>query len=263
VHRSNNIISHLKDQIIMPQNTDTTTQGNNGNQGQGAKAQGQGQSTSAKKAKAGKKGGQARAAKQGNTNQGGQQTKRERKPRAEKPARQTPAHMAKVDKIANQLPALSGDANTLFVAMKNLSTADLNGILAHLNVEIRRRGVLAAVSQASSGAQGQQGSGGVQVGQRVRIRSGNPRFIGQMGTVAKVQRIRCYVRLDGRDKDDYFFIADVEQVGGQSPVVQGVTASSLAETVQRLTSSPPVIQGGDIHALVDEDESAGAQAATG
>lgn len=247
----------------MAQNTETT-QGNGNTQG--AKAQGQGQGTSAKKAKAGKKGGQAKAAKQGQNAQGGnQENTRTRKPRAERPQRQAPAHMAKVDKIANQLPQLTGDASTLFIAMKNLSTADLNGILAHLSVEIRRRGVLAAVSQQASTEQGQQGSGGVQVGQRVRIKSGNPRFIGQMGTVAKVQRIRCYVRLDGRDKDDYFFIADVDQIGGQNAVTQGqqFTPTSLAETVQRLTSSPPVIQGGDIHALVDEDESVGSAAATG
>lgn len=233
----------------MPQNNET-----NGNestkQGQGAKAQGQNKQGAAAATKPAKP-AKVKAEK-------APKAPKEPKVKAEKPARETPAHMAKVDKIASQLPALGSDAGTLFTAMKNLATADLNGILAHLSVEIRRRGVLAAVP-LPGGASAQPAS--VAEGTRVRIQSGNPRFIGQEGTVAKVQRIRCYVRLDGRDKDDYFFIADVAPLQGSQGQV--ITASSLAATVSRLTSNPPVVQGLPIHTLVDEDENTGANAATG
>lgn len=149
-----------------------------------------------------------------------------------KPADKAPAHMAKVDKLANQLPELSGDSATLFVALQNLSTADLNCVLAHLNVEIRRRGVMSIASHVQEDGS----TKGLTVGQRVKIRSGNPKFLGQYGVVEKVARLRCYVRLNGRDRADYFFIADAEPVGGQ---VLQVTPEVVTETVTRLTSAPP------------------------
>lgn len=140
-----------------------------------------------------------------------------------------PAHMAKVNKLANQLPELSGDAKTLFVGMQNLSTADLTSLQAHINVEIRRRGVLNSVS-ANVAADGP-----LQVGERVRVVGGTAKFLSLEGTVTRVARIRCYVRLDGRDRDDYFFIADVERLNVP------VTPEAVAQTVARLTQAPPAV----------------------
>ena len=116
----------------------------------------------------------------------------------ERPVRTTPAHMSKVDKVASQLPALSGNAQNLFDNAADMSTSDICALVAHLNIAIRKRGISAA-----SGAQ-------LKVGDRVNIVSSqtNPRFIGMSGVVTKVQRIRCYVQLDGRDKTDYFFLTD-------------------------------------------------------
>lgn len=108
------------------------------------------------------------------------------------------AHMSKIDKVAAQLPQLSTEALNLFATANRMSTGDINALVAHLSIEIRRRGVLAVVNVPR-----------VEVGQRVTVNSGHPRFQGQSGVVTKCQRIRCYVRLDGRDKDDYFFVADV------------------------------------------------------
>jgi hypothetical protein len=79
--------------------SETKTQGNKQGQkaqGQGAKANGQ--ASGQKKAKAEKAPKEPKAP-------------REKK---EKPQRETPAHMPKVDKVANQLPKLSDDAMTLF-----------------------------------------------------------------------------------------------------------------------------------------------------
>lgn len=125
--------------------------------------------------------------------------KKSRRTKKEKPVSTKLAHMSKVDKVAAQLPELSAEAKALYDGAFGMSTADINALVAHLSVEIRRRGVRAVVDAPR-----------VEVGQRVTVNSGHPRFQGMSGTVTRCQRIRCYVRLDGRDKDDYFFIADVQ-----------------------------------------------------
>lgn len=157
----------------------------------------------------------------------------------EKPARLTPAHMSKVDKVANLLPQLSTDASVLFTAANNMASADICALVAHLNIAIRKRGIVSSASSTS---------GKLSVGDQVRIRSSqtNPRFIGMTGTVAKVQRIRCYVRLEGRDKDDYFFITDCEQVGSPSAL-----AADLTEVVQHLSTPAPTL---DLNTIEDEPE---------
>jgi hypothetical protein len=158
------------------------------------------------------------------------------KAKKEKPARSAPAHMVKVNKIAAQLPQLSVDAAVLFAAVNNMSTADMNSLVQHINVSIRRRGVTAM-------AQGRVGK--LEPGNRVRIVSGDTRFLGQEGVVSKVQRIRCYVRIDGRNKDDYFFCSDVVSSAATAP--QG----SLHDVVSRLSSIPPVL---DMNTIEDEED---------
>lgn len=205
-------------------------------QGQGAKAQGQ------KKPKAEK----------------APKVPKEPKPKKEKPVRETPAHMPKVDKVANQLPKLSDDAMTLFTAANNLSTADIVNLNAHLQIAVRRRGVATAAQLIQQGKSNPNRE--LKVGQRVQVVSGqNPRFIGQEGTVSKVQRIRCYVELDSRKdqytekqdgkgnkfKGDYFFTSDV--------VAVGAAAGDLQATIQRLTQPAPAT---DIGGLLDEEETA-------
>lgn len=221
--------------------TETKTQGNKqGQKAQGTKTGGQ------KKPKAEKPAKEPKAP-------------REKK---EKPVRETPAHMPKVDKVANQLPKLSDDAMTLFTAANNLSTADIVNLNAHLQIAVRRRGVATAAQLIQQGKNNP--SRELKVGQRVQVVSGqNPRFIGQEGTVTKVQRIRCYVELDSRKdqytekqdgkgnkfKGDYFFTSDVTAVGA--------VASDLQATIQRLTAPAPAT---DISTLLEEEE---ATAATG
>lgn len=180
--------------------------------------------------------------------------KKEPRPKKERPVRAVPAHMSKVDKVAAQLPPLSSDAHVLFTAANNMSTADMNSLVAHLNISIRRRGVM-ALAQGGSAAK-------LQLGDRVRVRSGSggaARFVGQVGTVSKLQRIRCYVRLEGRsysaDKPgDYFFIADVEPTNA----AQG--GGNLADTITRLTATPAPV---DISMIEDEKFTEEDAAATG
>lgn len=190
---------------------------------------------------------------------------KEPKPKKEKPMRETPAHMPKVDKVANQLPALTEESNVLFSAANNLATADIINLVAHLQIAVRRRGV---ATSAKLIQQGKDNPGReLKVGQRVKIlTSTNPRFIGKEGTVSKVQRIRCYVELDERKgtysvrtdgkgnefSGDYFFTSDVAPVGA--------SASSLNQVIERLTNPAPAI---DINTLMDEEDAGDATGTTG
>lgn len=215
---------------------------------QGKPAQGKGQQgKSAKKAKAGQKGGQAKA----------QKAPRQPRQKKEKPARQTPAHMSKVEKVAAQLPQLSEEASVVYQASVNLSTADMNALVSHINVEIRRRSIRNQETAA------RQGRTNFEEGSRVKIVSGNPKFVGMEGTVTKKQRIRCYVKLDGRaygTRDDgkavgdYFFISDVAALG------TGQRSANGAEVFARLTNAAPPATMATIE---DEDVNGGTQAATG
>lgn len=143
--------------------------------------------------------------------------KKEPKPKKEKPVREKPAHLAKVEKVAAQLPLLTEEPSAVLAAAKNLTTADICGVIAHLQVEVRRRSITAV---ADAGARGDEK---LNEGDRVKILTcqHNPSYIGRTGTVTKVQRVRCYVRLDGKEyseKDDgrtgdYFYHSDCKSLG--------------------------------------------------
>jgi len=145
---------------------------------------------------------------------------KEPKVKKEKPVREVPAHLAKINKVAAQLPALSADASFLVDSANEMSTADICSAIAYLQIAVRRRGVTALADAPK-----------LNVGDRVSIASAsNPRFIGQMGTVNKVQRIRAYVTLDnkdysqkdGRPSGDYFFHTDLN-------VVQSIAPAAVTE----------------------------------
>ena len=198
---------------------------------------GQGKKTTAKKEKAAK-------------------PPKEPKPKKEKPVRTTPAHLAKVDKVAASLPQLNDDGNTVVTAAKNLATADICAVVAHLQVEIRRRGITAV-------AQGQARGEKLEEGARIKVVAcqHNPRLIGMTGTVTKVQRVRAYAKLDGKtykEKEDgrtgdYFFLSDLK-VLGVSQSTQGVSQDAL----RRLTQ--PAVNV-DLNTILDEAD--GETAATG
>lgn len=196
--------------------------------------------------------GQGAPAKKGRKPKAEKAPKEPKPPRVkkEKPVRPL-AHLSKVEKVASQLPVMTQEAQAIFVGAANLSTPDISSLVAHLNIVMRKRSVVAIAQGAARAGETPL----LTVGQRVRIRSGqggSARFIGHEGTVTKVQRIRCYVAIDGRTYDpkrlesgqtDYFFISDIETANG--------TGLSLQDALQRLTSQAPPV---DINTLVDEDE---------
>lgn len=121
--------------------------------------------------------------------------------KAERDASRQPAHMRKVMKAAERLGTLSPEATLIFnEASANLPAAELATLALHIQHFNRVKATERALSQV------------IEAGQTVRIVGGDPRFIGQTGTVTKAQRIRCYVEVEGAKKPVYLFTSDVEQV---------------------------------------------------
>lgn len=108
------------------------------------------------------------------------------------------AHMSKVEKAAGKLPSLSEGAQLILSdATANLTAAQVAALALHLQHFNRVKATERALSTK------------IEAGVTVSIIGGDPRFIGQTGTVTKAQRIRCYVAVDGHEKPVYLFTSDV------------------------------------------------------
>lgn len=117
--------------------------------------------------------------------------------RAEREAGKSPAHMKKVSAAAAKLTPLSTAAQLLFnEAIANLPSSDLGALANHIAMFNRTKSTERALATK------------LEVGQQVTIVSGDPRYIGKVGTVHKAQRIRVYVSVDGFKKDAYLFTSD-------------------------------------------------------
>lgn len=116
--------------------------------------------------------------------------------------REKPAHLAKVERAQSELPELSVDADEVFASALELSNGGLSNLIAHLQLELRRRAITATNDEIAPN---------FAIGDEVTIvGSSNPKFLGKIGVVERVQRIRCYVKFDDREKADYFFKNDCQ-----------------------------------------------------
>lgn len=108
-------------------------------------------------------------------------------------------HMGKVEKAAAKLPSLGETAQHFMNDITaNCSAADVAALAAHLQHFNRVSATSRALSQK------------LEVGMTVRIVSGDARYLGRVGVLDRVQRIRCFVTLEGVNKDVYLFTSDVE-----------------------------------------------------
>jgi len=116
-----------------------------------------------------------------------------------------PAHMKKVERAASKLPALNDSAQLLFSeAVTNFSADQLTAIALHLQHHNRVMATQRAVATK------------LEVGMQVQITGGEARFVGQVGTVDEVRRIRCYVTVPGFKNRVYCFTSDVVPVIDQA-----------------------------------------------
>lgn len=117
-----------------------------------------------------------------------------------------PAHLAKVAKAKSALPVLSERGQQIFnEATVALPAAEISALATNLQFFNREQATVRAAS----------GTVKLNVGDRVRITGGDPKFSGQEGVVSKVQRIRAYVTVVGSTKEAYVFTSDVEVLNDQ------------------------------------------------
>ena len=109
-----------------------------------------------------------------------------------------PAHMAKVERAGSNLPGMTAETTEILNSLFNSQDASaISAFLANAQHRLRAQSTAASVGMK------------LEVGQMVRIVSGEPRFIGQTGTVSSVRRIRCHVTPEGHDKPVYLLNSDV------------------------------------------------------
>jgi hypothetical protein len=147
-------------------------------------------------------------------------------------------HLSKVLKAADRLPELSDAANQHYEALVNdLPPGDLNALGLHLQHQYRHHVTEAAAARR------------LVVGQRVRLLGGPARTLGKVGTVVGLNRIRCYVEVDGVAGSSYVFTSETEdvvdalghRVHEPSPVEDAAGAAPAEETIDAEslgTSSP-------------------------
>jgi len=110
-------------------------------------------------------------------------------------------HMKKIEKAAAALPEMSNSMTLTFNEVTtNFSAEQINALALHLQHFNRVKATERALAQK------------IEAGQTVRLISGPTKYVGMMGTVAKAQRIRCFVEIPGFKKPVYLFTSDVEIV---------------------------------------------------
>jgi len=130
------------------------------------------------------------------------------------------AHMRKVEKAAERLGPLGQAAEILFnEATANLTQADLAALALHIMLFNRVQATRRSLNQQ------------VEEGQQVEIISGDPRWIGKVGTLVKSQRIRCYVSITDIAKPIYLFTSDVSPVA-KEPAQDAATEDTTEEVEQ-------------------------------
>ena len=128
--------------------------------------------------------------------------KKEREKKA--PKEKVDAHLAKVEAFGKALPTPSAAVIELLELARALSTGDMNVLATHIAFDARKRATIIASSNAKACP--------IKEGDRVKIiaASGNPRFIGQVGTVTRANRIRIFVQLATVKHPVYLFSSEVE-----------------------------------------------------
>jgi hypothetical protein len=113
-----------------------------------------------------------------------------------------------VDKAAARLPRLDDTAQRVFnETVVNLTRDKIAALQAHLQHFNRVKATESSLAQKLA------------VGDSVKIVGGETKYTGREGTVLKVQRIRCYVEVEGASKPVYLFTSDVERFEAESPSI--------------------------------------------
>lgn len=128
-----------------------------------------------------------------------------------------PVHMKKIATAAAKLPQLNSDAQ---LAFNDLTTNFSGGQLTALALHLAHHNRIVSTQRAATI--------NLKVGRTVSIVGGDHRFIGKIGVISKVQRIRCYVTIPGMEKPYYCFTSDVTAAVRPEAVASEAVAEAVA-----------------------------------
>ena len=118
----------------------------------------------------------------------------------------TPPHMAKVEKASKNLGELEGLVKQLFDQITmDLVPNQVEQLGQHLLAHARAKRTARSTNLRV-----------LQVGDKVTIHGGDPRYHGMVGTVVVSNRLRVRVKVDAKNTPLYLFRADVKPVSDET-----------------------------------------------
>lgn len=152
-----------------------------------------------------------------------------------------PSFQRKINKLQAALPPSTPNLQQLSQYLTNFSDVELTNALQYVEFERRCRGLRA------TGEARMSNDVALKVGDKVRIKNCNARkFIGQVGIVTLVRRIRAFVEVPGFDTKAYVFSTDVDLLEARGEVsqedesvdkAQGVNILDVEEGDHQMTGS--------------------------
>lgn len=140
-------------------------------------------------------------------------------------ANKAPAWQRKIERLTAALPEATENLTNLQSVLTTFSDVELTSALAYVEFERRVRGIRATAELKAS--EGQT----LNVGDKVLIKNCNARkFIGQVGVVDLVRRIRAFVVVPGFDTKAYVFTSDVEVLEPANAEEMGVNILDTDES---------------------------------
>lgn len=121
-------------------------------------------------------------------------------------ANRAPSWQRKIERLQAALPSSTTNLTSLAETLSTFSDVELTSALAFVEFERRVRGI-----RATAALRTDQSAPTLNVGDKVLIKNCNNRkFIGQIGIVDLVRRIRAFVVVPDFDTKAYVFTSDVE-----------------------------------------------------
>ena len=132
-------------------------------------------------------------------------------------------HLAKVEKAAEKLPDITQEQQEFIKKISQMGNQAMSEIIAHLEHELRVKSTRESLTQD------------VSVGQLVKIIAGPPDYLGLVGTVSEVRKIRVMIDV-GRKSPAYLFRSDVTVID-PTEAIEPEEMVSVVETVENTVAS--------------------------
>ena len=154
---------------------------------------------------------------------------------------------SKLERTFMNLPELNKDAKDIVELAKVLHENDMNCIIKHLQYYIKQA-THKKVADIRTTVRNPVIPGDV-----VKIVGGDPSYVGKIGIVDRVQRVRCFVEIDQR-KPVYIYLSDVEVIQNDDVSIPEIDRDSLTPMVCSSSSDEEEVVT-SVSSPTDEDDS--------